>query len=161
MREIPLTQGKVTVVDDEDYEYLNQWKWQAWKPPNSPRNYYAIRKHQRNGEQKIIRMHHVLLPLLKGMQTDHIDGDSLNNRRSNLRRCTYAENQYNRHPDINTSSEYKGVSWNKNARKWQVYCGGSYCGLYANEEEAARKYDYMARLRYGKFARLNNIKVEL
>ena len=158
---IPLTQGQFTIVDDGDYEYLNQWKWQAWRPPNSTRNYYAIRKQQRNGEQKIIRMHQVLLPLSDGKQTDHIDGNSLNNCKSNLRRCTRAENQYNRHPNINASSKYKGVAWNKNVKKWQVYCGRIYYGIYKSEEEAAHKYNCEAQLKYGQFARLNIIKGEL
>ncbi|KKN64720.1 hypothetical protein LCGC14_0488520 [marine sediment metagenome] len=156
-KSIPLTQGQFTLVDDGDYEYLNQWKWQASKPLNSPRNYYAVRNQQGHSGQGKILMHLMLLPLSDGKQTDHIDGNSLNNCRSNLRRCTYAENQFNRHPNRNTVSGYKGVALNKSGKKWQVYCGGLYYGVYANKEDAALRYNCVAQLKYGQFARLNII----
>ena len=158
---IPLTQGQFTIVDDEDYEYLNKWKWQAYKPANSYRNYYALRRHRQNGIQQVIRMHNVLLPPTKGKQVDHKDGNSLNNCKSNLRHCTFAQNQYNRHPNINSSSKYKGVAWNKAVEKWQVYCGVIYYGVYENEEDAALKYNYEAKRKFGQFARLNIIGIEL
>lgn len=97
-----------------------------------------------------------------GMQTDHINGDRLDNRRANLRICNGMENARNRGVSarhIEIPSRYKGVSWERRAARWQaqIGCDGKkfHLGLFATEEEAARAYDAKARELHGDFARLN------
>ena len=114
MREIPLTQGKYALVDDEDYGRLKGYKWFARKDKNA---FYASRKSPRvNGRQTMIQMHHeVIGQPQKGFETDHRDNNGLNNQRSNLRHVTRRQNQQNRKYG---SSKYPGVSWIKTRRKW-------------------------------------------
>lgn len=142
---IPLTQGKAALVDDEDFDKLNQYKWCF-------DGQYA----QRKVGNKTIRMHRVILD---SPQVDHIDGDGLNNQRSNLRVCTHTQNQMNRAKHKIMSSKYKGVSWNKPTEKWRARIetnqGSLYLGLFEVEEEAARAYDEAAKENFGEFARLN------
>ena len=115
MKEIKLTQEKVTMVDDEVYEYLMQWKWCTvyWKGSKS---FYAIRS---NNISKKIGMHRVVLEYygynLTGLEVDHKNHDTLNNQLSNLRPCTKRQNAENR---IDNTSGYPGVYWNKHDCKW-------------------------------------------
>lgn len=91
MKRILLTQGKYALVDDADFEYLNQWKWCAHKIGSI---YYVKRGHNWNKKKKcwneILSMHRVILGLSKGdgICTDHINGNGLDNRHCNLRACT-------------------------------------------------------------------------
>ena len=95
----------------------------------------------------------------KGMVVDHIDGNGLNNRKSNLRICTKAQNVHNSRPRTNTSSKYKGVFWNKANKKWSatIHKGDkwTYIGGFDDEKEAARAYDRKAAEFFGEFAYLN------
>ncbi len=93
MKLIPLTQGKFAQVDDEDYDYLNQWKWYTTK---NHKTFYAARHIRINGKQKLIYMHRVIMNIIKGYKTDHIDHNGLNNQKYNLRICTCQENNRNR-----------------------------------------------------------------
>jgi hypothetical protein len=137
---IPLTQGKVALVDDADYPELSKFRWYACKYGNT---YYAQRASPRaNGKQHKILMHAVILGTPKGMQTDHINGNGLDNRRENLRVVTCRGNQQNQHTP--KSSKYPGVSWENRRRKWRVCIEVSrktcHLGYYDDEEEAARRY---------------------
>jgi len=109
-RVIPLTQGKFTVVDAEDYPSLSQFTWFAEGTPN---NYYAVRKE--NG--KSIKMHRQILNAPDHLVVDHIDHNGLNNRKSNLRLCTFAENCRNLRNIRPKTSKYKGVHWRKRSKK--------------------------------------------
>jgi len=150
-RYIPLTQGKFAVVSVEDYERLSQYNWCISR---SGRRLYACR----NENGRHIAMHRFLMNPPKGMVVDHIDGDGLNNRRSNLRVCTQQQNLWNTRP-TGKSSKYKGVSRDKQKKKWVVYvrCNDEnlYCGRFDDEVEAARVYDREAFARFGAFAYLN------
>lgn len=106
-REIPLTKGKVTIVDAGDYEFLSQWNW------FSLNDYYAARTKyigMFNGKPKriTIKMHQVLMNAPEGFEIDHINGDGLDNRRSNLRICTHQQNIWNRRAQKGSTSKYKG-----------------------------------------------------
>lgn len=91
-RWIPLTQGKFALVDEADYEWLNQWNWQL-------SNGYAVRSRRiPKGKRQAIYMHRVVCNAPIGTEVDHLDSDGLNNRRSNLRIATTSQNQRNRGP---------------------------------------------------------------
>jgi len=119
MKQIPLSQGKFALVDDEDFEYLNQFKWSYSKDKNS-RTGYALRsehvkgsccKEKRHGAKKRLSMHREIMGLKRGdiRQVDHIDHDGLNNQRANLRVCTIAENMRNKQARLEGTSKYVGV----------------------------------------------------
>ena len=148
MRVIKLTQGKEALVDDEDYEFLNQWKW-------SLANGYAQRQVGGRKNTKSVYMH----CLIAGGKADHIDENPLNNQRSNLRRCTVQQNAMNRGPQENNTSGYKGVTWNKRDQGWtaQLHVLGKrkFLGTYKDILEAAAAYDKAARELHGEFAYQN------
>ena len=152
MKTIPLTQGKVAVVDDCDYDYLMQWKW-------GYDGRYARRREGSNDNTRIIRMHQAMVdaPLV-----DHIDGDRLNNTRANLRAATRSQNGYNRGKTKSNTSGYKGVGWHKAAGKWAAFIQydkiPKHLGLFKCKHEAARAYNNAALELHGEFARLNIIQ---
>lgn len=119
-RIIPLTNNLVAIVDAADYEVLTRWKWQAqWNP--GTRSYYAKR---RGGFQ----MHRDILGLQKGdkRKGDHINHDTLNNTRGNLRICTHSQNLFNMRTSTRNRSGVKGVSWDKVRNGWlaKIYVNG-------------------------------------
>lgn len=160
MRRIPLTQGQFALVDDIDFKWLSQWKWFAMKENGNDSAYYAVRSVNRTQREHTVRMHREILGLKKGdgKQTDHKNGNRLDNRRSNLRLCTHAQNQYNQIPRKG-SSRYKGVYRTNKSRKWHARIKyslkGIHIGSFDNEIKAAEAYDEAALKYYGEFARLN------
>lgn len=148
MKKIKLSQNKYALVDDQDYPWLNQWKW-------SFDGSYA----QRIGEGKHIRMHTLILDTPSNMQGDHINGDRLDNRRHNLRNVTHLKNLYNRFSEKNSSSGFKGVHWHKASDKWKVEIGfenkNRYIGIFEDERHAAMAYDIWAKDLHGDYAKLN------
>ena len=104
-------------------------------------------------------MHHLILPLRAGFMVDHKNGDGLDNRGSNLRHATKAENGFNRKVNANSRSGYKGVSWEAARGKWRVtiawYGKRTYLGTVNTPEEGARLYNKAAQRFHGEFARLN------
>jgi hypothetical protein len=134
--------SKFALVDDEDYEYLRQWKWNFVATANG-RTCYAVRgTKEPNGKQTSMFMHVVLLGKKEGYVTDHIDGNGLNNQRSNLRHVTVRQNAQNKHTA--RSSKYPGVSLCKANGKWiagVVIKGESkFLGSFSTELEAYQAY---------------------
>ena len=163
MAEIPLTQGMVTIVDEEDLDFLNQWKWCVSREDKGEENkiYYAVRGWRQGPKQKRICLHQLLIDVPRGKEIDHKDGDGLNNRRSNLRICNHQQNICNQRKQANASSIYKGVSWHKRNEKWEAYIGigkKKYLGNFQDEEQAALAYNQAAIINFGEFARLNIIR---
>jgi hypothetical protein len=152
MKTIKLTQGKSTLVDDEDFEWLNQWKWHY-------KNGYASRTFQINGKSYHSRMHREIINPPENMFIDHIDHNTLNNCRSNLRICTSSENARNR--KCTNKSGYKGVVWDKNRKKWDAVIWNknrrkkTFLGQFSDPIEAAKAYDNAAKKYYGEFAKTN------
>ena len=155
---IPLTQGKVAIVDNADYEWLTQWKWYAAKTISA---YYARRSVWENGKTRDIQMHRVILNAPAKKQVDHINGNGLDNQRVNLRLCTNSQNHMNGKKCLGCSSKYKGVSWHKQTHQWQSFIGinntQKYLGRFDSEQEAAATYNAEATKLFGQFANLNVI----
>lgn len=155
MKQIRLTQGKVALVDDADFEWLSKRKWHAVRHP-SGRTFYAG-----TGAPRVF-MHTEILGKFEGKHPDHKDGNGLNNQRSNLRPATPSQNGANRRKQLKpSSSRFKGVTWHKRDRVWQVsiMVGGKaiFVGTFHSETEAAKEYNRRARFIFGHFANLNEI----
>jgi len=149
MKTIPLTQGKVAIVDDEDFDNLIKYKWFL-------DNGYA--RGRVNG--KYIFMHRFIMKTKRGEIYDHINRNKLDNRKSNMRKCTYSQNavnaKYNFH---NKVSKYRGVCWSKEMSLWKasirVNTKAIHLGFFENEIDAAKIYDSAARHYFDNFAYLN------
>ncbi len=166
MKEIPLTRGYRAIVDDDDYERLSAKRWRAsvMKPrADGSVTVYAIGSTSlRDGKERTLFLHRVVLDAPKGKQVDHINGDGLDNRKENLRICTNAENNRNRRPYPYGDSKFKGVSWAKRDEKWRatIKMNGKriHLGYFTREIDAANAYDAAAIERFGEFARTNNAR---
>jgi hypothetical protein len=149
---IPLTQGKFAIVDAEDYDWLNQYNWCAGKNKGT---FYA----HRGSNGKTVLMHREIMRAPKGVVCDHRNHNRLDNRKSNLRLCTPAQNQYNKRPKKGCASRYKGVAWRRDSEKWRAQIGYNHkkihLGNFDHEIEAAMAYDDKAVELFGEFAYLN------
>ena len=115
-RTIPLTKGLFAIVDDEDLEELNKFKWCV---TFNGAKYYACRMPSRKlGKRKVILMHRQLTNAPPGMDVDHINGNPLDNRRENLRVCSHADNQKNTNRRSRNKSGYKGVT--PSGKRWRA-----------------------------------------
>lgn len=162
MKQIKLTQGQFALVDDADYDWLNQRKWYAAKDYSG--DFYATRNFTcAANKQHSIRMSRAILGLKRGdlRKGDHINHNTLDNRRANLRICTNQQNSMNQKSTQNTTSRFKGVSWYKARKKWmtQIYVNGKtkHLGYFIVEEKAAQAYNIAAKKYHKNFAFLNII----
>ena len=142
MKKIKLKYSGETIVDNEDYEYLNVYKWR-----NGAKG-YAVRMTEIEGKSKMLLMHRVILERqgvdLTGLETDHINRKPLDNRRSNLRAITHTENLWNTGNYSNSTTGIKGVGWQTDIQRWtaRIRRKGRLhsLGTYATKEEAAEAY---------------------
>jgi hypothetical protein len=157
-REIPLTQGKVALVDEADFSCASQWKWYA-KLKKSTNSFYARRNQYQDGKHSIIELHRAITGLRPGdrRNVDHASRDTLDNRRGNLRVCTNGQNTQNSKRRSDNKSGHKGVYFHSQHKKWvaQIRVKGKAInlGMRDTPEEAAVLYREAAERHFGEFAR--------
>lgn len=136
---------KFVIVDDVDFEWANSQKWYLHQKG------YAL-------NSKHFRMHRLINQTPKGLQTDHENGNKLDNRRGNLRTCNNSENHYNIKRMSNNTSGHKGISWSKAAKKWHAYINKdgkrTYLGIFDDKQEAIRVYRAAAKKKHGQFVNI-------
>jgi len=157
-RRIKLTRGKYAIVDVEDFERLNQYKWHCTHYGYAQRAVYD--KTGKGRKQTGIYMHKLICPATKGMIVDHINRNCRDNRKANLRVATQKQNVWNRKfLRRGGKTHYNGIRWDKNRKKWQVRLTingrRESFGYYADETEAAKAYDRVAKKYRGEYACLN------
>jgi hypothetical protein len=163
MKEIQLTKGKVALVDDDMFDYLNQWKWRIHtgyaKRDEYIKGSYPSKKH------KTFYMHREVLDITgkleKNMFVDHIDRGKLNNQKDNLRLATTSQNAINAFNIGRNKSGYKGVRFDKNSCKWRAvikHQGKDYwLGQFEDIKDAVVAYNEGAKKYFGEFAYINKI----
>ena len=156
MRELPLTKGYVAIIDDDDYERVCLWKWTALVAVRRLRT--AVYAYRRTGwdnaarrQRGMVYLHRFITDCPEGLVVDHIDGNPLNNTRSNIRVCDQGFNLHNQAP--RGKSKYRGVCFADGKPIAQISAKG--LGTFQTEEEAARAYDIAAYARWGSAALLN------
>lgn len=153
MNKIELTQGKYTIIDDEDYKIFSKFKWCV-------SNGYAVRRVGGRKNQKTLLLHREIMKTAGAMDTDHINGDKLDNRRSNLRVVTRSQNMANVPKRVNNKSGYKGVSWKESHKMWRstIKVNGKsvHLGYSDNKVDASKLYNIGAIKYFGEYALLNN-----
>lgn len=136
------------IIDDEDFDKVKNFTWYYDKG-----YIVALVKGQR------VLIHRLILSAKEDVVVDHKNGNTLDNRKCNIRVCTHAQNVANAKKRGGCKSKFKGVFPNKNKTRWLVYCGPNtqnrYIGSYGTEIEAAKAYDRVALALYGEFAKLN------
>jgi hypothetical protein len=153
MKQIKLTQGKVALVDDEDYDFLNKFKWCF-------NGRYAARSTiLSDGSKGHLLMHRLILLSRHGESTDHRDEDKLNNSRGNLRKCTQTENNRNVSRRKDNTSGYKGVHQTRDLWAAQLSHNGRqlFLGRFKTKQEAAIAYNAAAIVLHREFACLNEV----
>jgi len=148
------------LVDDEDYERMNKYKW---NPQDHKSGLYAERQIRIKGMRNLkIKMSREIMRYVGGKIVDHKNHDSLDNRKDNLRLCTKSQNQMNKRIQKNNTSGYVGVSFRKELNKWQAYITKDkkriYLGFHIKKSEAAEAYNKKALELFGEFANPNIIK---
>ena len=155
-KEIPLTQGKVALVDDEDFARVGLHKWYYHSTGYARRTVHIGhgRKHRTTGVEFL---HRSVIQAPDGWQVDHINHNKLDCRRANLRLCTHGQNITNRSSQARSTSQYKGVHFTKNRWQATIQVNGKsiYLGRFTDEVDAALAYDAAARICHGEFAWLN------
>lgn len=165
-----LTMEQTALVSASDYLSLSQWSWCAIRRPGTTR-WYAVRGVLvgRDGRRKLYRliyMHRQITGAGPHQQVDHINHNTLDNRRDNLRLIDCRGNQENRKKSDRQTSRFKGVDWHSIGKKWrsrihdgELQSNGErrerHLGLFRSEEDAARAYDDAARSSFGDHACLN------
>jgi HNH endonuclease/AP2 domain len=164
MKNIELTQGQIALVDDDEFEVLSQTKWYArWN--KITQSFYALRNARRDdGSRYKIYMHRQIAGDISGMDVDHVNHNTLDNRGVNLRLCTRAQNGANyRRVRSNSTSGYRGVSWHKLLQKWRAYIyvyGKQFnLGYFDDIADAVAARSVAARKYHGEFAVMDEFQL--
>jgi hypothetical protein len=157
MKQISTSQNKFVIVDNEDFEKLSKYTWSLSKGYAS----YGRWENGKKGKCTSYKMHRIIMNAKKGQEVDHIDGNTLNNQKSNLRIVTKTQNQMNRKIQKNNISGYKGVTWCKRTKKWiaqiRVETKTKFLGYFDDKNIAGNVYNLNAKKYFGEFAKLNTI----
>ena len=161
MKEIPLTQGKFALVDDEDYELLIKNKWRVSIGYATRNQITYSRELKKIVKQHSFLMHRVITNAPKGTQIDHINGNKLDNRKVNLRICTNSQNHANTFLRKDNTSGKKGINWCKQTKSWRARITVNqkeiYLGRFKSLKKASEIYNSAATKYFGEFAKLNKI----
>jgi hypothetical protein len=154
--------GQFTVLyDDEDHDKIKNYNWHVEKRSKGSSLIYAASKVYKNGRQSTLYMHRLITNCPDNKIVDHINHDTLDNRKCNLRVCSNQENSMNRKSNKNSSSRFKGVCWKKREKKWisQINANNknTCLGYFENEIDAAIAYNVSAKCLFGEFAHLNEV----
>jgi hypothetical protein len=153
-RYIPLTQGQNAIVDTADFEWLNEFNWFAYWSRQT-QTFYAAKQIS----HRLTGMHSFILNCKIGERVDHVNNNTLDNRRENLRKATAAENSRNCRISKRNVSGFKGVHFRKEFGTWRACIRYEYVlrhlGSFDSAEEAAKAYDHAAIELFGEFAHLN------
>ena len=164
MIEVQLTQGQVAIIDDEDSWVLELGSWQAlpeWHKGKKTGKYYAVHRDRQGdgGKQRSLLLHRAIMQeqLSGDLEVDHVNGNRLDCRRSNLRVATRSQNACNRNVQSNSLSGVKGVCWDKSRSKWkaQLTIGGKHfqIGRFDTLDEAIEAYEEYSKIYHKEFAR--------
>lgn len=169
MKQIKLTQNQFALVDDDDFEWLSHRKWYAHFDKNYANGgaYKALcNSFTVMGKRKTLYMHREIIARLLDRKLnqcemiDHINGNTLDNQRSNLRIASPAQNQYNRNKAKNNTSGFKGVTWSKFHNKWvaqiKINKKHIHIGYFNDIQSAAKAYNQAALDLHGDYANINN-----
>ena len=145
------------MVDEADRQILSAYRWRVACFNRTKRGQYryAYANVVRDGRRGKLLLHRVLTDAPPGAVVDHINGNTLDNRRGNLRVCSHAENMRNRARHINNTSGIKGVSWSRSNNGWVARLAKKHLGTFATRDQAAAAYNAAANAIFGAFARLN------
>lgn len=154
-RRVPIIHGGYAIVDAENYDWIIKIPWRLRQARTDAPSYAITTIDRRN-----VGMHRMIVKAPSNKFVDHINGNGLDNRESNLRICNRRQNGWNRRINKNNTSGYRGVSWHKRQRKWAASIHlkgkGIAIGYYTTAECAARAYDKIALKHRGrKFQRFN------
>jgi len=152
MHEIPLTRGHVAIIDDDDFDRVSPLKWFALITGKKTPLIYATRIFGPRKNKTCLYLHRFILNAPPGIDVDHINHDTLDCRKANLRTATRAQNAANNRHRTGISG-YKGVI--KYGPTWSCFVSHKYYGRFNTPEDAARHYDTIAKQIYGQFATLN------
>ena len=164
MKLIPLTQGYVTKVDDEDYEWLTEWKWYAGtRAGEKNKKVRVVRSINFSNKIVQVQMPREIMRARSHEIVDHINGDTMDNQKNNLRLCSLYQNSLNRGLNRNNKTGYKCVTFrpSKKTNQYASYIRLNkklvHLGFFDTAEKAARAYNEAAKKNFGEFAKLNVI----
>lgn len=154
---VPLTKGFEAVIDVDDVPLVSMFNWHARVKPGAS-SYAAFRIVRPDGVRADILMHRLIAQTPDHLDTDHRDGNGLNNRRSNLRNATKSQNMHNARQRVDNSSGYKGVCWHKKKSKWvaRIRLNGRqhHLGYFSTPQDAHEAYRQASDRMHGEFSRL-------
>lgn len=156
--ESPKYGNKEIIIDTEDWDKINKYKW-CIRYNKITDKFYVLS----NSYSKMVQLHRLIMNVCSPeIKIDHESGDTFDNRKYNLRRCTSSQNSHNYRKPKNNKSGYKGVAWHKNHSKWQAIIQINkkqiHLGYFTDKIKAALAYNKAAIKYHGEFARLNNIE---